>query len=188
MKLLLHACCAPCLIIPYENLSKDFQVSVLWYNPNIHPLTEQMKRLEAIKIFETEMEAKVIYQTQYHLTEFFREIVFRENNRCGFCYYDRLKTTAVIAKKGNFDFFSTTLQQSHQQDREQIISFSKELSEIYKIRFYEFDFRYDWKRGVEISKKLGMYRRQYCGCIYSEKERYEKQYEKFTQKLKEKSL
>jgi len=174
------------MIVPYTYLSREYDIHALWYNPNIQPLTEYMERMNAVKVFQEYSGAKVIYQTDYQLEEFFREIVFRESSRCKFCYHKRLEKAANIAKKGKFNYFSTTLLQSHQQDRELIIDIGKQLENRYKVKFLIFDFRDKWKEGVELSKKLGMYRQQYCGCIYSEYDRYKFRFQKLKEKFKEK--
>ena len=88
------------------------------------------------------------------------------------CYYDRLKYTAIVAKKGNFDYFTTTLLYSKFQKHEMIKEIGESLAKEYGVNFYYEDFRQYWQEGIELSKARKMYRQQYCGCIYSEKERY----------------
>ncbi len=105
---------------------------------------------------------------------FLQKIVFRESNRCAICYHERLKATAQIAKKGKFDYFSSTLLYSKFQKHELIQSIGKAIGDSLGIPFYYRDFREGWKEGIETSKRLSLYRQQYCGCIYSEKDRYYK--------------
>jgi hypothetical protein len=106
------------------------------------------------------------------LEEFLRKSAYREASRCRHCYYDRLKYTAIIAKKGNFDAFSTTLLYSKFQNHQLIKEIGQALAQDYGMKFYYEDFREYWKEGIKLSKQKKMYRQQYCGCIYSEKERY----------------
>jgi len=171
-ELLLHICCAPCLIVPHLYLSDNFNIRGLWYNPNIHPLSEYLKRLEALEKFSLDKNIEVIFQSEYALFEFFQKCVFREEQRCLFCYEQRLLKTARIAKNGNFDCFSTTLLQSHQQDRPLIIQLGMDIAKKFDIEFFCYDLRSNWSEGVAISKETGLYRQQYCGCIYSEYDRY----------------
>ena len=175
MKLLLHICCAPCAIYPVKTLrNKDVDVMGYFYRHNIHPYLECLKREDTLKEYAENEKIKVIYQNGYDIETFLQNAAFRESDRCTYCYYDRLKTTAAIAKKGNFDYFSTTLLYSAFQKHESIKSIGEAIGGSVGIPFYYIDFRKGWKEGVEESKQRGMYRQQYCGCIYSEKERYYK--------------
>jgi len=112
------------------------------------------------------------YHDEYALEEFLQNVVFRENERCWYCYYTRLKRAAQLAKREKFDFFTTTLLYSKFQKHEKVKEIGEELAREYGVKFYYRDFRKGWKAGIEISNDLGLYRQQYCGCIYSEKERY----------------
>jgi predicted adenine nucleotide alpha hydrolase (AANH) superfamily ATPase len=108
----------------------------------------------------------------YPLEGFLRQIIFREEDRCRYCYRLRLVKTALIAKKGRFDAFTTTLLYSRFQKHDLIRSIGEEVAGEYDIPFFYRDFREGWLEGIQISKALGLYRQPYCGCIYSEKERY----------------
>ena len=172
-KILVHVCCAPCFAALYFLFrEKKFNVFGFWYNFNIHPFMEYQKRLKTLKNFADEENIQVIYKDEYDLEKFLRKAAFRENSRCQMCYYERLKYTAIVAKKGNFDYFTTTLLYSKFQKHKEIIEIAESLSKEYGIKFYYEDFREYWKEGIIISKEQNMYRQQYCGCIYSEKERY----------------
>ncbi|MCD4818940.1 MAG: epoxyqueuosine reductase QueH [Candidatus Cloacimonetes bacterium] len=171
-KLLMHICCAPCFIAPYFNLKDKFDIFGFWFNHNIHPYTEYVKRLDSLNTFATEQNIKIIYKDEYNLEDFLRKAAFRESNRCRFCYYDRLNYTAIVAKKGNFDYFSSTLLYSKFQNHELMKEIGESVSKLNKVKFYYEDFRELWKKGIEQSKNHKMYRQQYCGCIYSEKDRY----------------
>jgi len=175
MKLLLHICCAPCAIYPIETLiSKGFDVMGFFYKHNIHPYTECIKREETLKKYAEHIHLNVIYQKTYDLEAFVRNVVYRENERCMYCYHDRLQSTAKLAKRGKFDCFSTTLLYSKFQKHDTIKSIGDSVAKSVGIPFYYEDFRIGWKIGIETSKALKLYRQQYCGCIYSEKERYVK--------------
>jgi epoxyqueuosine reductase len=173
MRLLLHTCCAPCAIYPIETLRNEgVEVMGFFYRHNIHPYTECLRRQETLIAFAESIDFKVILQNGYDLEGFLQQAVFRESSRCEICYHDRLKTTALLAGKGNFDSFSSSLLYSRFQNHEMIRAIGESVGKTVGIPFYYRDFRSGWKSGVETSKRLGLYRQQYCGCIYSEKERY----------------
>jgi len=179
MKLLLHTCCGPCTIYPLEQLrKKNFEVMGFFYRHNIHPLTECMKREETLKKYAKDSNLPMIWQKGYEMEEFLRKACFRESNRCQICYYDRLYATVKLAKKGKFEYFSSTLLYSRQQNHEKIIEIADALGKQNGVKFYYEDFRTGWNYAIEKSKELGMYRQQYCGCIYSEKQRYIKMIDK----------
>jgi hypothetical protein len=136
-----------------------------------------MKRKEALHSYAETIDLKVIYQEGYDLEGFIRNVVFRESQRCAYCYHDRLRSTALVAKRGKFDCFTSTLLYSKFQKHEEIKSIGQAVGKAVGVRFYYHDFRDGWKQGIEESKRLGMYRHLYCGCIYSEKERYFKKSE-----------
>lgn len=173
MRILLHLCCANCAIYPYEQLcGRGIEVTGYFFNPNIHPYQEYVRRRDAVSQYALKVGMKLISRDEYLLEEFLRQVVNREHERCGYCYHLRLEATALEAKRGGFDAFSTTLLQSHHQHHEAIREKGEQISKAGGIPFYYEDFRPGWRRGVEISKAMGLYRQQYCGCIYSEKERY----------------
>jgi predicted adenine nucleotide alpha hydrolase (AANH) superfamily ATPase len=173
MKVLLHICCAPCAIYPLKALrAEGLEVMGFFYNRNIHPYQECLRREKALRTYAEQMDLKVIYQDSYEMEIFLQNVVFREAERCNFCYHDRLKATAVIAKRGNFNYYTSTLLQSKFQKHEMIRSIGESLGKSYGVPFLYRDFREGWKEGIETSNRLNMYRQQYCGCIYSEKERF----------------
>ena len=173
MKLLLHICCAPCSIYPLRILKEDgIDVMGFFYRNNIHPYTECLKRQETLEAYAQQIGLKLIIPDQYDLEGFLQNVVFREKDRCRFCYHDRLLSTALIAKRGKFDAFSTTLLYSKFQNHRRIRSTGESVAKTTGVGFHYHDFRKGWKEGVETSKELGMYRQQYCGCIYSEKDRF----------------
>lgn len=172
-RILVHACCGPCFVAPYKHLKEDgWEVQAFWYNHNIHPFIEYNKRLLALKQFVESENIPLIMKDEYDLEKFLRNSAFRELTRCYSCYYERLKYCAIIAKKGKFDAFSTTLLYSKYQNHKIIKEIGESLAKEYGVNFHYQDFREYWKEGIEISKGIDLYRQQYCGCIYSEHDRY----------------
>ncbi|WP_320042760.1 epoxyqueuosine reductase QueH [uncultured Desulfobacter sp.] len=176
MKVLLHTCCGPCTIYPLEVLRRmDMEVMGYFYRHNIHPFTECLRREETLRDYADQVKLKMVWQKGYELEDFLRAVTFREKNRCRYCYHARLKASALVAKKGKFDGFSTTLLYSKFQNHQMITEIGQNLAKQYGLKFIYQDFREGWKQGIESSKSLGMYRQQYCGCIYSEKDRFYQQ-------------
>jgi hypothetical protein len=174
MKLLIHICCAPCLIHPLEALRlKGFEVCGLFYNPNIHPFSEYNERKKAITGLKWGIE--VIYP-DYLPQEFFREINFKEGAplRCAVCWKMRLKETARTAKEKGFNYFTTTLLVSPYQNHEVLRNLGDEAAREEGVEFYYADFRLGFKKAHEEARSKGVYTQKYCGCIYSEMERYSK--------------
>ena len=175
MKILLHICCANCAIYPLERMKEKGDEAVgYFFNPNIHPFQEYQKRLDALKQYSERVGLKVIYRDEYLLEEFLKNVSHRVEERCQYCYSVRLETTACEAKKQSFDGFSTTLLQSTHQNHALIKETGERLAREIGIPFYYEDFKQGWRKGMEVSKAMGLYRQQYCGCIYSEKERFMK--------------
>ena len=173
MKILLHICCANCSIYPLERIGEKGEEAVgFFFNPNIHPYQEYQKRLDALKQYSQKVGLEVIYRDEYLLEEFLENVSHRVKERCQFCYSFRLEATAREAKGRGFDAFSTTLLQSTHQNHALIKETAERIAQDMGIPFYYEDFRQGWRRGLEVSKSLGLYRQQYCGCIYSEKERF----------------
>jgi predicted adenine nucleotide alpha hydrolase (AANH) superfamily ATPase len=173
MRVFLHICCANCAIFPLEQLrARGEEVVGYFFNPNIHPYQEYQKRLSALKEYSEKVQLEVSYRDEYLLEEFLKNTSHRVDKRCGYCYRVRLESTAREAKEKGFDQFSTTLLQSAHQDHVLIRETAEGIAREIGIPFYYEDFRPGWKRGVEVSRAMGLYRQQYCGCIYSEKERY----------------
>lgn len=175
MKILLHNCCGPCTIYPLQELRRQGHlVHGYFYNPNIHPYTEWQKRKSALLQYAEQNDLPVIVENGYNLEGYLREVVHREAVRCRFCYTMRLRRAAAVARRGRFDAFSTTLLVSPYQKHELIRETGLAVAEEAGIPFYYEDFRPGYKEATEASRSLGMYRQQYCGCIFSEKERYYK--------------
>lgn len=177
MRILLHICCGPCALYPLQQLSRQgHEVSGLFYNPNIHPYQEFRRRIDAVRQVSAEMGCAVEIDQEYGLTAFLRQVVFLEQERCPRCYEMRLRRTAEAAALQKFEAFSTTLLYSKYQNHRQIIGRCEQLAGEFNIAFYYEDFRAGWQQGIDESLRLGLYRQPYCGCIYSEQERYDKQF------------
>lgn len=173
MKVLLHACCANCAIFPVKTLrSEGVQPSALFFNPNIHPYQEFARRLDAMRIYADRAELSVLFREEYALEEFLAAVADRPQSRCDFCYRVRLEETARMAAREGFDAFTTTLLYSRHQQHDKIRALGEEVATRHSIAFLYRDFRSGWQEGINTSKAMGLYRQQYCGCIYSEKDRY----------------
>lgn len=145
-----------------------------FFNPNIHPYSEYTRRLDALDAYAGQQGLRVMREDGYPLAEFFRQVAFREEDRCRHCYLLRLTRTAQLAKSGGFDAFTTTLLCSRFQKHDLIRSMAETAAGMHGIPFLYRDFREGWSEGVRMSKELGMYRQRYCGCVYSEKDRFDR--------------
>ena len=189
MSLLLHTCCAPCLLYPEKVLTKKgIAFSGYFFNPNIHPYKEFRRRLDAVTSYTEEQKISLIVDRDYGLQEFLRAIVFKEDQRCPFCYQMRFEKTIHMAEKHGFESFSTTLLYSKYQNHKLLKQQGLELSATRPVAFLYQDFREGWQQGIDDSISLGLYRQSYCGCIYSEQERYDNRLKKRLRKEKKKNV
>ncbi len=181
--LLLHSCCGPCSSYVLDVLSEFFNVSVIYYNPNIFPESEYQKRLsEQIKLIE-KMEFKNpvnFVSCNYDENEFLQAVNGYEKEheggaRCEKCFRLRLEKTAQIAKENRYDFFTTTLSVSPHKNAVLLNEIGKELSEKYQINYLFADFKKKegYKKSIILSKKYDLYRQNYCGCRFSLREEQE---------------
>jgi len=169
MKLLLHTCCAPCLIYPAKKLKKDgIEVTGFFYNPNIYPFDEYQKRRKALVDFSSNANMEIIYP-EYIQSEFLDAIGENKDKpqRCSLCWFLRLKKTAQFAKSNGFYSFSTTLLVSPYQDQELLKKIGNEISEEEELYFHYEDFRPGFKEAHAEAKAKGVYCQNYCGCMYS---------------------
>ncbi|MCM1488802.1 MAG: epoxyqueuosine reductase QueH [Firmicutes bacterium] len=177
--LLLHGCCAPCSSYVLEYLTEFFDITLLYYNPNISPLDEYNKRIGEVKRLISEMplscEVKLL-EGRYDPEAFFAAAKGLEHlpeggERCFKCYRLRLEEAARAAKEGGFDFFTTTLSVSPHKNAEKLNEIGQELEKTYGVRYLFADFkkREGYKRSIELSRMYGLYRQNYCGCVFSRK-------------------
>lgn len=178
-KLLLHACCAPCSSYCLEYLSRYFEITVLYYNPNISPEEEFKKRAEEEKRLISEMPVKnpvTLVVDDYEPDEFFSAVKGLENapeggERCFVCYRLRLERAARYAAEHGFDYFCSTLSISPLKNAQKLNEIGAELSEIYKVPSLPNDFKKKggYLRSIELSREYNLYRQNYCGCVFSKK-------------------
>ena len=173
MKILLHTCCGPCALFPLQQLrAAGHDVTGFFYNHNIHPYQEYARRRDtAIQMAELEA-MPLIVKDDYDLEGFLAHVAAEPGQRCGYCYASRLRAAAAAAADGGFDAFTASLLYSRYQNHDEIRALGERIGNEYGVVFYYQDFRPGWQEGIRRSKELGLYRQQYCGCIYSEKERY----------------
>jgi predicted adenine nucleotide alpha hydrolase (AANH) superfamily ATPase len=178
MKLLLHTCCAPCSIQCVKTLAGEgIDLELFWYNPNIHPYTEYRSRRDSLAVFAGDKALLLTIEDEYGLRPFIKSVSSIEedpgdNKRCGFCYRLRLEKTVRFAAEKGCDAFSTTLLISPYQNHELLKEVGEELAVLYKVQFLYRDFRPGFREGQREAREVGYYMQKYCGCIYSEEERY----------------
>lgn len=179
--LLLHSCCAPCSSYVLEYLSQYFKITVFYYNPNIYPREEYDKRVAELQRLIAQMPMKnpvTFVEHGYDEGEFFQAVKGFENipeggERCFRCYRLRLERTAQLAKELGVDYFTTTLSISPYKNAQKLNEISEKLGEIYDVKALPADFkkREGYKRSIQLSSEYGLYRQDYCGCIFSKRER-----------------
>ena len=185
MKLLMHTCCAPCSIYCVKSLREEGIEPVLyWFNPNIHPYIEYKTRRDTLIEYSKNINLELIIEENYGLDEFCKNVINNLNERCkNYCYRLRLEQTAKYAKENGYDAFTTTLLVSPYQNHNDIIEIAIEIAQKYEIEFLYRDFRLGFREGQNEARELGLYIQKYCGCIFSEEDRYSKQIEKDKQRI-----
>ena len=175
MKLLLHACCAPCANMPIESLRDEgIDVTGFWYNPNIHPFTEYRSRQNTLVDYAKTISLPLVVVDDYGLRTFVQAVADDIDSRCGYCYHCRMEETAKYAKENGFDAFTTTLLISPYQNHEILCQVGQEMGEKYGVTFLYRDFRPLFRGGQERARELELYMQKYCGCVFSEEDRYRK--------------
>jgi len=171
-RLLLHICCAPCLCYPYRALTAEaVDLTGFWYNPNIQPYKEYQARLQSVRDFARNHQMPAVFLDDYPLEQTL-DLLSRE--RCPGCYRIRLEETARQAKAQGYQAFSSTLLYSIHQKHDLIRELGTEIGKKYGVEFFYRDFRTGWEEGRKSSMEQGLYRQKYCGCIFSERDRYQK--------------
>lgn len=216
MRILVHICCGPCSITVLRALrAEGHELCGFFFNPNIHPLAEYMRRREGAGQASARLGVPMLYadsmptgqqawtdpwledagpRSSMHTytptapryspppaadpRPWLQAVADREDGRCLFCWRSRLQKTAEIASIKGFDAFTSTLLYSRYQDHERIRSLGESIAEKTGVSFIYEDFRSGWQEGIRISKEWGVYRQQYCGCIFSEYDRYRRDLER----------
>lgn len=186
-RLLLHSCCAPCSSYVLEYLSQYFEITVLYYNPNISPAKEYEARVAEQERFIKELSTKhpvSFLAGEYCPEEFYAAVKGLENcpeggERCSVCFELRLRKAAETAVRGGFDFFTTTLSISPLKDAERLNKIGGFLAEEYGVSYLYSDFKKKngYKRSTELSEQYGLYRQNYCGCVFSKEEQEKRRLE-----------
>ena len=173
MNILLHICCANCAIYPVRVLLEAHHaVTGYFFNHNIHPYQEYRRRLDTVREYAATARLPLVVIDEYGLEDFLAQVAQDPAGRCAYCYQSRLRRAAEYAAANGYDAFTSSLLYSRYQDHSLIRQFGEELARMYGVTFLYQDFRSGWHEGIRASKALGLYRQQYCGCIYSEKDRY----------------
>ncbi len=177
-RILLHVCCAPCSIKCVERLRTEGTEPVLfWYNPNIHPFTEYRNRKDALVRYAGEIGLELILRDEYGLRSFLARTgcgpdAFQRGYRCPKCYASRLEATAAHAEENGFDGFCTSLSISPYQDHALIREIGDEAARRFGVEFFYRDFRPWFREGQREARERGLYMQKYCGCLFSEEERF----------------
>lgn len=180
-RLLMHSCCAPCSSYVLEYLSNYFEITIFYYNPNIYPEGEYIRRIEEqqflIKAMPLQSEISFI-QGEYCPKNYYRLTAGMESeaeggHRCFACYEMRLNEAAKLASLQGFDYFTTTLSISPYKNADKLNEIGEKLAKEYGVSYLPSDFKKKngYKRSIELSKEYGLYRQDYCGCVYSQRDR-----------------
>lgn len=183
-KLLIHSCCAPCSSYVLEYLSRYFEITVFYYNPNIYPEEEYNRRVEEQRnlILTIPKGFPITFlQGEYQPKDYYAYVKGFENEpeggeRCFLCYRMRLKEAALMAKEGGFDYYTTTLTISPHKNADKLNEIGNELASEYGVKYLPSDFKKKngYRRSIELSREYNLYRQDYCGCVFSRREREHK--------------
>lgn len=186
MDLLLHICCAPCSVACIKQLREEgIEPTGFWYNPNIHPFTEYRARRDCLREYAQSIGLTLVEKDEYGLDRFVRVVCRGLESRCSFCYAVRLAETARYAAEHGFDAFCTTLTVSPYQNTPRILELGERIGRLYGVRFAPYDFSPHFRAGQAEARELGLYMQKYCGCVFSEEDRYCKKKKKKEQEKAE---
>lgn len=172
-KVLIHVCCAHCAAYSVEHWRQQgYEVGAFWYNPNIHPYMEHQQRLESVRAWALQAGLPLIIAEGYDMVEYFRRVANHEAERCGYCFELRLAKAAETTRQRGFNAFTTTLLISPHQKHELIKETGERVAGEKGVAFLYADLRKRYSDSRHLTKPLNLYRQQYCGCVYSEWERY----------------
>jgi predicted adenine nucleotide alpha hydrolase (AANH) superfamily ATPase len=172
-KLLVHCCCVHCSAYTLNHWwEQGYDVTALWYNPNIHPFTEHQQRLKALITLLEGEGISIVVSPGYEMEKYFQSVAGRESERCVQCYRLRLRTAADYAREHEYDSFTSSLLISPKQQHCKIAEVAREIEQSSGVRFTYADLRKRYSDSRRITKPMNLYRQQYCGCLFSEYERY----------------
>jgi Uncharacterized protein conserved in bacteria len=177
-RVLLHICCGPCAIMPLRELQREgFAVTGWFYNPNIHPLEEYLRRRNGACDVAATYGIPLLFpekKIEYDVEAWCRNALAQKGGRCLYCRVSRFDAVAEQAREGDFDAFTSSLLYSRHQNHTGMVEAGERAGHAFGVPFLYRDFRPFWQAGITASKELGIYRQQYCGCVFSEEERYAK--------------
>ena len=178
-KTLLHTCCAPCSVSCVELLrSQGIEPVSYWFNPNIHPYQEYKARRDTLMAYAPSIGMELIVQEDYGLRGFVCAVAEDIDRRCGYCYALRLEQTAKFAAENGFASFTTTLLVSPYQNHALLAETAERMAQRYGVAFLYRDFRPGFRDGQAKARELGLYMQKYCGCVFSEEDRYQNKLQK----------
>ncbi len=173
MKLLLHTCCAPCSVECVDTLREQgMDITAFWYNPNIHPYKEYEARRDTLIEYAKSIDLPLLMQDEYGLRKFISALQNDFVGRCTTCYQMRFEAAAKCAAENGFEQFTSTLFISPYQHFELMKSAAQDAAQKYHIHFYEYDFRPLFRAGQNRARAMNLYMQKYCGCVFSEEDRY----------------
>ena len=173
MNLLLHICCAPCSVSCIKQLREEgIEPTGFWYNPNIHPFTEYRARKNCLIEYADSIDLSLVVEDEYGLRPFVQAVAGNIDGRCAYCYAVRFEKTARYAAEHGFDAFATTLTVSPYQNHPLIFEIGQKMGERYGVEFKPYDFSPRFREGQAEARESGLYMQKFCGCIFSEEDRY----------------
>ena len=183
---LMHTCCAPCSLSCIDPLrAEGIEPVAFWYNPNIHPWKEYEARRDCLLAYAPTIEMQVIVDEDYGLRAFVEHVASDIDHRCTYCYQHRLEETARYAAEHGYEAFTSTLLASLYQDHDGIKAAAEKYARQYGVEFLDRDFRPNFRAGNQRARELGFYMQKYCGCVFSEQDRYQKQIDRDKKKFAE---
>ena len=183
---LMHTCCAPCYLSCIDPLrAEGIEPVAFWYNPNIHPWKEYEARRDCLLAYAPTIEMQVIVDEDYGLRTFVEHVASDIDHRCTYCYQHRLEETARYAAEHGYEVFTSTLLASLYQDHDGIKAAAEKYARQYGVEFLYRDFRPNFRAGNQRARELGFYMQKYCGCVFSEQDRYQKQIDRDKKKFAE---
>ena len=183
---LMHTCCAPCSLSCIDPLrAEGIEPVAFWYNPNIHPWKEYEARRDCLLAYAPTIEMQVIVDEDYGLRTFVEHVASDIDHRFTYCYQHRLEETARYAAEHGYETFTSTLLASLYQDHDGIKAAAEKYARQYGVEFLYRDFRPNFRAGNQRARELGFYMQKYCGCVFSEQDRYQKQIDRDKKKFAE---